>query len=103
MCTSVVVSRGAMAGLGPRSNLLRVTQAGSVSEAGFVASSYLCVAPEVCYQIPGLTAVKPAGVPDRNVATTTSVLTAVGVHGLKPYCFFCERNKSPPSRFFSPE
>lgn len=36
-----------------------------------------------------------------NAATTTSVLTAVGVHGLKRYCFVCERNKSPPSRLFS--
>lgn len=104
VCTSMVVSRGAMASLGPRSNLLQETQVGSASGAGFVASSDLCVAPEVCYHRPGLTTVKPAGipgVPDCNAATTTSVLTAVSVHGLKPYCFFCERNKSPPSRLFS--
>lgn len=92
----------AMASQGPRSNLLWKTQVGSASEAAFVASSNLCVAPEVCYQIPGLTTVKPVGVSLCNAATTSSVLIAVGVHRLKPRCFVCKRNKSPPSRLFSP-
>lgn len=85
-----------MASLGPRSNLLRETQVGSASEAGFELYSDLCIAPEVSYRIPGLTTVKTAGVPLCDAATTSSVLTAVGVHRLKPCSFFCTRNGSPP-------
>lgn len=61
-----------MASLGPRRNLSWETQVGSAFEAGFVASD-LHVAPEECYQTPGLTTVKPAGVALCDAATTSSV------------------------------
>lgn len=49
------------------------TQVGSASEAGFVAFSDLCVAPEVCYQIPYLTTAKPSGVSVCDTAAARSV------------------------------
>lgn len=49
------------------------THVGSASEAGFVAFSDLCVAPEVCYQIPYLTTAKPSGVSVCDTAAARSV------------------------------
>lgn len=64
----------AMASLGPRSNLFpQETEVGSASAVGFVASSDFCIAPEVWYQVPGLTTAKLAGVPLCDADTATSV------------------------------
>lgn len=49
------------------------TQVGSASEAGSVAFSDLCVAPEDCYQMPYLTTVKPSGVSVCDTAAARSV------------------------------
>lgn len=95
--------RLAMASLGPWSNLSRETRVASASEAGFVASSDLCIAPEVCYQMPGLTTVKPAGVPLCDAATTSSVCPHCSrCPWTKTMLLFLERYKSLPSRLFSP-
>lgn len=48
-------------------------EVGSASEAGFIAFSDLCVGPEVCYQIPYLTTVKPSGASVCDTAAARSV------------------------------
>lgn len=87
------ISTGVVGSWVPRSSVSGETLVLSASEAGFVAFSDLCVAPEVCYQIPHLATVKPSGVSVCDAAAARSVCTGYPQTKKKNAAFYVKERK----------